>query len=205
VVAPGEDDRILNRVASLHPIEGAGAATAEMPVITSLAALLTRHVLRDGELVILILKPSVWFIPLSSLAFNTAVVVCMIAARVFAERLPTVQPRLIWEAGAFVIAGRLMWAVVQWSNRLYVLTDLRIVRISGVFNLNIFDCPLRKVARTRMVTPARERICLVGSIEIIPSDDSIPVAAWQTVVKPLQVREVVVATINRAKQGCIGD
>ena len=29
---------------------------------TSLATLLTSHILRDGELVLLILKPSLWFI-----------------------------------------------------------------------------------------------------------------------------------------------
>jgi hypothetical protein len=203
MVATGEQD-VQKRVSSLHPIEGAGAATADMPLVTSLAALLTKHVLRDGELVILILKPSICFIPLSSLAFVAATVALMISARLLGDRLPTVHPRVLMEAGGFAIAARLMWAVVQWSNRLYVLTDLRIVRISGVFNLNIFDCPLRKVARTRIFSPARERICLVGSIEIIPADDSIPVGTWQTVSRPAQIREVIVATINRAKQGCHG-
>ena len=42
-----------------------------------------------------------------------------------------------------------MWALLQWTNRLYVLTDLRIVSITGVFNAQIFDCPLRKIARTQ--------------------------------------------------------
>jgi hypothetical protein len=201
MVATGDRD-LQERVSSVHPIEGAaGAATADMPLVTSLAALLTKHVLRDGELVILILKPSIWFIPLSSLAFVAATVALMILARLLGDRLPPVHPRVLLEAGSFAIAARLMWAVVQWSNRLYVLTDLRIVKISGVFNLNIFDCPLRKVARTRIFSPARERICLVGSIEVIPADDSIPVGTWQTVSKPAQVREVIVATVNRAKQG----
>ena len=72
-----------------------------------------------------------------------------------------------------------MWAVLQWSSRLYVLTDMRIVAISGVFNAQIFDCALRKIARTRLIFSSRERICRLGSIEIIPlHDDAIrrPVA-----------------------------
>ncbi len=141
------------RIASIHPIEG--AATADVPAVTSLAALLTRHVLRDGELVILILKPSFWFIPLNALGFIAVVAALMIAARLGADHLPGIHPRVIWEAGTFAVAARLMWATVQWSNRLYVLTDMRIVRIAGVFNFNIFDCPLRKVAHANRLACAR--------------------------------------------------
>ena len=55
---------------SHHASEGAGAATVDAPpTATSLATLLTRHILRDGELVLLLLKPSLWFILLSSLRF----------------------------------------------------------------------------------------------------------------------------------------
>src|SRR5205823_8176791 len=59
---------------TIHPSE-APAATAEAPGLTSLAVLLTRHVLRDGELVILLLKPSLWFILLSSLRFAAIVLI----------------------------------------------------------------------------------------------------------------------------------
>ena len=107
----------------------------------------------------------------------------------------------IIEAGVFIIAGRLMWAVLQWTARLYVLTDLRILRISGVFTVNIFDCPLRKVARTRLLLMTRERIVGLGSIEIIPLEEDWPEGIWQTIARPRQVHEQIVATINKAKQG----
>src|SRR5438874_7139734 len=187
----------------LHPTEGAGAAAAggaaETSVVTSLATLLTRHLLRDGELVILILKPSIWFIPLSALKFIAIVLVAMLALRLFGDHIP--HPVVYFEAGVFLIAGRLMFAILQWTGRLYVLTDLRIARISGVFNVNIFDCPLRKVARTRLISPQREKLLGVGTIEIIPSDESLPVASWRTIARPHRVHEVITATVNRAKQG----
>ena len=218
----GQDDRVTTKVSptqtqpgadvpqgmharhvALHPIEGAGAAAAGEGVgVTSLAALLTRHVLRDGELVILILKPSLWFILLSALRFALAVVVVVVGWLVFADRLPRVAPRVLMELGGIVIAGRLMWSTVQWSSRLYVLTDMRIIRLGGVFNVSIFDCPLRKVARTRLVSPVREKIVMCGTIEIIPADETLPVAQWQTIAKAARVHEVVVATINKAKSGC---
>src|SRR5690349_21730441 len=68
--------------------EGAAAAAVESPAVTSLATLLTRHILRDGELVILILRPTIWFVPLSCLKFIAAVLIAMIAAKVFDDKLP---------------------------------------------------------------------------------------------------------------------
>ena len=179
--------------------EGAAAAVAaDVPAATSLATLLTRHILRDGELVMLILKPSIWFVLLSSVKFIAAVLIFMIAAKVFDEHLPY-NPFVYVETGIFLLAGRLMWAVQQWTGRLYVLTDMRILRISGVFNVNIFDCPLRKVVQVRLVSNLRERLCGVGSIEIISRDDSCPPGLWQTIAKPQEVLEQIEAAIRKAK------
>lgn len=181
--------------------EGAAGAAVAPAAAPSLAALLTRHVLRDGELVILLLKPSFWFIILSSLRFAGIVLLLMIGTKVFDDYLPPLNRLAVMEAGIFLIAGRVMWAVLQWSSRLYVLTDLRIVAIGGVFNVQIFDCPLRKIARTRLVFSSRERIFRLGSIEIIPLSDDQPDGLWQTIAKPKLVHEQIVATINKAKQG----
>jgi hypothetical protein len=169
-----------------------------VPAATSLATLLTRHILRDGELVVLILKPSIWFVPLSSIKFIATVLLVMIAAKVFDAHVPF-KPFVYVEIGVFLIAARLMWAVQQWTARLYVLTDLRILCIAGVFNVNIFDCPLRKVASVRLVSNLRERICGVGSIEITPQDETCPPGVWQTIAKPREVLEHVEAAIRKAK------
>src|SRR5438045_3029814 len=93
------------RHSSFLPSEG--AATAEAPAATSLAVLLTRHVLRDGELVILLLKPSIWFIPLSSMRFAAAVLILLFAAIRFDDYVS--HNHFVWiEAAVFLIAGRLM-------------------------------------------------------------------------------------------------
>ena len=194
----------MKRRTSMVASEGAGAATADAaaPTATSLATLLSRHILRDGEVVILLLKPSPLFILLTSL--RVAAVVALLVTAIF---LFDINDRFQWntvaviEAGVFLLAGRLMFAVLQWMARLYVLTDLRVLRISGVFNVHIFDCPLRKVARTRVLQSTRDRLLGVGSIEIIPMADDEPEGLWQTISKPRQVHEQVVATINKAKQG----
>jgi hypothetical protein len=183
----------------LAAAEGAAAVPGVVPVRPSLAMLLAAHILHDGELVILILRPSFWFILLSSLWFLGGVAALMVIARLVT--LQNGNPVHIYmEMGSFAMAGRLMWAVLQWMGRLYVLTDMRVLILSGVFHVDVFDCPLRKIARTRIVRNTVERVLVVGSIEIIPQDDDHPFGVWQTVDRADEVNEQIVATINRAKR-----
>ena len=114
-----------------------------------------RHILRDGELVLLILKPSLWFIVFAAMRVRRGR-----ADRHHRGQAVDARPRRLRaaEVGAFLIAGRVMWAVLQWMGRLYVLTDLRVLRLSGVFNVDIFDCPLRKVGEARLYRSFRERL-----------------------------------------------
>jgi hypothetical protein len=187
--------------------EGAAAAAATAPTAAgvralrpSLAALLAGHILRDGELVLLILKPSLWFIVLTGMRFHAAVLIGLIAGQLW---LPDAASRSVTEIAVVLIAGRLTWSILQWMGRLYVLTDLRVLRLAGVFTIDVFDCPLRKVADVRVARTFRERLCRLGSIEITPGncDGATPPAVWQTVSKPDEVRAKIRSTIDRARQG----
>jgi hypothetical protein len=179
------------------------AVVAPTRASTTLAALFAGHVLQDGELILLLIKPSLWFMLLSGLKFIGVVLIAMIGAALLDPQLPG-RNSVYQELGLFVLAGRVMWGVLQWMGRLYILTDMRIVRLSGVFSVEIFDCPLRKVARTRLVRTMRERLTGVGTIEIIPSDEELPISYWNIVPRPKDVQEQIITAITRAKQppGC---
>ena len=174
------------------------AAASPMPMRAGLAALFTAHVLRDGEIILLILKPSLWFVPIQS-AFFSAVVACLAVGAALAGNVGP-RDRIYFEAAIILIIGRLMWGLLVWMGRLYILTDQRILRLSGVFSTEIFDCPLRKVAQVKRTASMRERLFALGSIEIYPGDDKRLPGSWQTVARPREVQEEIVAAINRAKQ-----
>jgi hypothetical protein len=198
---PGEGNlQCANAV--VHPAEAAApAAVIGAARSTSLGTLLGSHILRDGELIILILKPSLWFIVFNSMTFAAGVALAAVALAL-ADR--HTHDNFYFESAVFVIAGRLMWAVLQWMGRIYILTDQRVLRIRGVFTVDVFDCPLRKVVRARMVSVTREKAVGVGSIEIIPNDESLPTAIWQTIAKPKEVLDRLRAAITRAKQSGTG-
>jgi hypothetical protein len=182
-----------------------GAAAADPPAVvaaTPLAALLSGQILRDGEVVILLLRPSRWFILLTSLRFLAICAIFMILAVLFDEKIGRTSRHYL-NAGAFLIAGRLTWATLQWMGRLYILTDLRILRISGVFHIDIFHCALRKVARTFLDSAFKEKLCRVGTITIIPQDEEEPIGYWQMVAQPRRIYHQVLSAIRRAKQGSV--
>jgi hypothetical protein len=176
----------------------AGGPLATAPSVgIGTATLLARQVLRDGEIVILILKPSRWSIVLNSLRWAAAILIAAIAAHIYNPRFTHVYA----EVAAWAVAARVMWATLQWMGRVYVLTDQRIVRIGGVYNVEIFECPLRKVGKIRRLGSFRERVMRLGSVEIMPEDETRPCAVWQSIRKPADVLEQIQKAVRRAKQG----
>ena len=191
---------LRSRSSLAHASEG-GAAAA--PAATNpVSALMAGQVLRDGELILLLLRPSRWFILLTSLRFLAIVALMMALTVIFEDKLRGKRQYL--EIGVLLIVGRLSWGVLQWMGRLYILTDMRIIRLSGVFHVDVFDCTLRKVARTLLEISFQERLCRIGTIAIIPQDEEVPIAHWQMVAHPRKVHEQIMATISKAKQGGTG-
>ena len=191
------------RADRLHAAE---APAAEVPIGvgplrgSSLAVLLASHILRDGECVLLVLKPSMWFIVLTALPFAAIVAIVYIAGQIFTNPGRSQSVAYV-EIAAGLIVARMIWATLQWMARFYVLTDMRVLRLGGVFVIELFDCPLRKVARTRRLAITSERIVRTGSIEIVPAEGEWQYSTWQTVARPAEIHESIVAAIDRAKQG----
>lgn len=175
----------------------APAAAVEARAASSIATLLTRHILRDGEIVLLICRPSLWSIFFSTLPFAAVSLILVMSARLWAPR----GLHLAIEAACMLVVCRAGWAVLSWLGRLYLLTDQRVVRIAGVFNPQIHDCPLRKIARTRLVSSIHERLWRLGSIEIIPETEQHPASIWQMIRRPHDVHETIRRAVARAKQG----
>lgn len=194
-----------NAVGASAPGGAAGAASepTTATIRTALGTLLAGHILHDGETVLLLLKPSRWFIVVTSLGFIGLVLALLIIATL-AGMPPGPRHPIIAELAFLALLFRLVWATFQWVGRVYVLTDLRILRLSGAFNVELFDCPLRKVKGVRRADGLAERLLGLGTIDVVPQDpgcsDGAP-GAWQMVRKPAQVHDQIVAALNRAQQG----
>lgn len=186
------------------PAEAAGAAdgAAATGALSPLAALIAGHLIRDDEIIVLLLKPSLWYVLLSSMMTLGVSGVLVMAGLLFGSGggLPVSSVSLV-NLGVLVAVARLMLAMLQWMGRFYILTDQRVMTVSGVVHTAVFQCPLRRVARVRLLRTSRDRLLNVGQVEIIPQDEELPISVWQTVSSPAQIRDRVAAAVARAKSG----
>ena len=104
--------------------------------------LISRHMFQDGEIVELVVRPSAWWLLFSS--WRTL----LLAAAIILAGLTFAPGRSEWYVELGVMGGlaRLMWATVKWMSRIHVLTNMRVMTVSGVFNVIVIECPLRRPA-----------------------------------------------------------
>lgn len=121
--------------------------------------------LADGELVILAIRPSYWFIVLKRAGWlATMAIIWSVLAIV--ESLGWWDFNLFPLGMAFVVAAVavLIWLCIDRLTRVYLLTDKRILRVSGILSRTSVEIPLHKVTTVVLHRTFTERLTRVGSI-----------------------------------------
>ena len=91
------------------------------------------------------------------------------------------------------------FAILEWASRLYILTNRRVMRIRGVFNVNLFECSLLKIENTDVTLSWFERLFGLGTVSFATAGTGPYETSWTCVARPLEVHEQVRAAINRAR------
>jgi len=159
--------------------------------------LLPGDLLGDDEQVIFAMKPS--FLTIVFLSFRTVLLMGVIIAAAL-----TLGPLLRLEQYSsqvvnycLVIAmGRIGFAGLQWLSRSYVLTDQRVIRIRGVFTIDIFQCSLERIQNTFLTMTLPERILSLGNIALTTAGTGAIEAVWRHVKNPLDVHHRLLHAMN---------
>lgn len=179
------------------PTAARRCATAEN-VATRAEELVPPDILSGGEVVLFAIKPSLWSIVLESAKWLVGVLVVIVLAPYLAERFAFLSLRVLVQ-GALAVGGlRLGFALLQWVSRLYVLTDRRVMRIRGIVNINLFECPLAKIQNTYATFSLGERLFGLGTIGFATAGTVGIGAYWRMVSKPLEVHGKVRRAIEKA-------
>lgn len=169
------------------------------PLKTNIDDLLPGDLLHAEERVIFARKPSLWTIAFLS---GRVVAVCVILTLLTLWLTPKWGlGRLggyIMEACAVVALGRIGYAVLQWLSRIYVLTDQRVIRVRGVFTIDIFQCTLRHLQNTFLVMTLPQRLLKLGNIAFTTAGDGGVQAVWRHLSHPLQAHHELIRAINNA-------
>jgi len=153
----------------------------------------------DSEIIILQLKPSILYIPLSSLGslFAIAFAALLLA---YATTLRISVPWTPTDAaffGVIVATLRLGWQTLDWNARTYTLTDRRIIVSSGILRRRHFQASLYRIQHIAVLQSVRERIFGLGTIAFATAGSATYDAAWYTISKPFEHHQTIVQAVDR--------
>ena len=155
------------------------------------------RLLDGGEVVLLAIRPSLWSVILSAgpVLLATALVA---GAALLAEQLRlSVPAQTIATICLAVAAIRLGLAGGQWMARLYVLTNHRVLWITGLVRVEVSQVYLMHVAETEITDSRSQRAVGVGDLHFLLRNDRQPPDAWSMIASPQKVKQQV----DRAVKG----
>jgi membrane protein YdbS with pleckstrin-like domain len=165
------------------------------------SAVVPAQILQEDEIVLVLTKPSLWFIVFTSVRFLLTTVllgVLVVRAGQYWAAL-WVAPRTVAWVAVVVCLGRLVWALLVWTSHIYMLTDRRVVTIKGVLNVDMYQANLRKIQRTTLYRPWLLRLFGMGTVGFATAATTGFDSTWVMIGRPLETHEAVVAAINKVQ------
>lgn len=160
--------------------------------------LLPADLISDDEVIILLLRPSLLYIPLAS-AGSLILIALLTFALAYLARLSWIgwTDTQAFTLGIGLAAIRLGWQLLEWWSRLYVLTDRRVIRRMGVLRVIVFETELKNVQHTSIFATVRERCFGLGTIGFATSGSDVFDAFWVMIRRPYAVHRIVNDTIRK--------
>ncbi len=131
------------------------------------------NLLSEREKIILVTRQH-WFLLASAIFFEITAIIIIFAATVTAAIFFQFYALIIAAIG-FVLLLIPIFSMIRdillWSNHQYLVTNRRVVQISGVMNKSITDSSLEKVNDVKMEQTALGRMFGYGDIEILTASE----------------------------------
>ena len=164
------------------------------------AHLVPANLLADGEIVILAIKPSSWFVLIASLPVLAGAAAVAAAAGIVDHYRPGTPDQLVYSFAATAAVARLAFGCWQWLGRTYVLTNLRVITVRGLINVGVTAAALSEVREAVLGQATPERVLGLGSIYCLADSEAKAAVSWSTIANPLQVQEILDEAIRRARR-----
>lgn len=183
------------------PVDARAEANALGAIEETLAV--RAPILESNEIIELSIKPSRWFILIVSLKF-IALCVGLAAGLAYGANATggwTKASSMLFTGLLLAATARVCVASLQWASRLYLLTNRRVVRFSGILEVHRFECSLARVGDAMLVQRPLPSLLGLGTLRVIPSCDKLPPVVWDHVSRPREIHEKLLRAIHRARFG----
>jgi len=124
-----------------------------------------------NERIILVIRQH-WFVLFRAIFIEILLALAIIAGVILAGFTDAIAPFAMFGLVLLVIPiFSLGWDVIVWNNRKYIVTNRRVIQISGVINKNVIDSSLEKVNDVRLDQSFWGRIFDYGDVEIMTASE----------------------------------
>lgn len=151
-----------------------------------------KKMLGDQEDIILVTRQH-WFVLVSQIFLELVLMGLIITGVVIlVNTVPVV--------GLFGLLGLILLAIplisgtidiMRWYSHKYIVTNLRVIQVSGVINKNVYDSSLEKVNDVRLVQSFFGRIFGYGDVEILTASD-VGINLFKRIGDPVHFKTVMI-------------
>jgi uncharacterized membrane protein YdbT with pleckstrin-like domain len=162
--------------------------------------------LADREKIILIARQH-WFLLLSVIAFEIVIILILIAVTIIAGTYLPEFALFIGAAGAILLLlpiATMLRDILDWMNRQYIVSNRRVIQISGILNKNVTDSSLEKVTDVKMEQSAFGRLFDYGDIEILTASE-FGVNLFRRIEEPIRFKTAMLNAKENLAQGDWGE
>lgn len=161
--------------------------------------------LGEREKIILVVRQH-WFILARAIALEVILILAIVATMVFMAvtfaLLPPL-PLIITIVGFLILLipiATLTRDILIWTNHQFIITNRRIIQISGVFNKNVTDSSLEKVNDVKMSQSALGRLFNYGDVEILTASE-LGVNLFKRIVDPVNFKTAMLNAKEKLEHG----
>jgi len=161
-----------------------------------------QRLLGENEKILLITRQH-WFILARNIFVEILLILAIFIASLLLIVLLSVAAVIVIPVGFIVMLlpiGSLALDVAKWSNSQFILTNRRVIQISGIFNKTTEDSSLEKVNDVRMMQSFFGRLFDYGDIEIMTASE-LGVNTFRRIAKPIDFKTAMLNAKERLERG----
>ncbi len=144
-----------------------------------------------------------WFLLVSSIILEIILILVFLAATVTIAILYPQFSLIAVAIGFFLILipiATMTRDILSWSNHQYIVTNRRVIQISGVIDKTVTNSSLEKVNDVKMTQSALGRLFDYGDIEILTASE-LGVNLFKRIERPIQFKTSMLNAKQRLESG----
>ena len=148
---------------------------------------------------ILLITSQHWFILASNIFAELLFILIVIVAASTASVFFPLYMLIFWIAAGIIIilpVLAMLRDILNWRFRMYAVTNLRVMQVSGIINKNVIDSSLEKVNDVKLVQSAFGRVFNYGDIEILTASE-LGVNLFKRIADPIHFKTVMLNAKER--------